>query len=50
MSEADENVSNEEEKKYTDDQVQELADHVKAGDDSLNKLKIQNLDFRIDLK
>lgn len=30
-------------------QVQELADEVKAGDDALNKLKIQNLDFILDI-
>ncbi len=29
--------------------VQELADGVKAGDDALNKLKIQNLDFILDI-
>ena len=29
--------------------VRELADEVQAGDDSLNKLKIQNLDFILDI-
>ena len=29
--------------------VQELADDFKAGDDALNKLKIQNLDFILDI-
>jgi flagellar motor switch protein FliN len=29
--------------------IQDLADSVKAGDDSLNKLKIQNLDFILDI-
>lgn len=29
--------------------VKELADEVKAGDDALNKLKIQNLDFILDI-
>ena len=30
-------------------QVQHLADEIKAGDDSLNKLKVQNLDFILDI-
>ena len=30
-------------------QVKELADQVKAGDDALNKLKVQNLDFILDI-
>lgn len=30
-------------------QITKLADRVKAGDDSLNKLKIQNLDFILDI-
>ncbi|MBT3585244.1 MAG: flagellar motor switch protein FliN [Halobacteriovoraceae bacterium] len=30
-------------------QVAELADSIKAGDDSLNKLKVQNLDFILDI-
>ncbi len=30
-------------------QVQELADEIRAGDDSLNKLKVQNLDFILDI-
>ena len=30
-------------------EVQSLADQVKAGDDSLNKLKVQNLDFILDI-
>ena len=29
--------------------VEELADSIKAGDDSLNKLKVQNLDFILDI-
>ncbi len=29
--------------------VDRLADEVKAGDDSLNKLKVQNLDFILDI-
>lgn len=29
--------------------LNELADDVKAGDDSLNKLKVQNLDFILDV-
>ncbi len=30
-------------------QVKELADQVRAGDDALNKLKVQNLDFILDI-
>ncbi len=30
-------------------QVGKLADEVRAGDDSLNKLKVQNLDFILDI-
>ncbi len=30
-------------------QIDELADDVRAGDDALNKLKIQNLDFILDI-
>jgi len=30
-------------------EIERLADEVKAGDDSLNKLKIQNLDFILDI-
>lgn len=30
-------------------EVDELADQVKAGDNALNKLKIQNLDFILDI-
>jgi flagellar motor switch protein FliN len=30
-------------------QVQELADEIRAGDDALNKLKVQNLDFILDI-
>lgn len=30
-------------------QIKELADQVKAGDDALNKLKVQNLDFILDI-
>ncbi len=29
--------------------VKELADGIKAGDDALNKLKVQNLDFILDI-
>lgn len=29
--------------------IQELADQMKAGDDALNKLKVQNLDFILDI-
>jgi flagellar motor switch protein FliN/FliY len=29
--------------------ITELADEVKAGDDALNKLKVQNLDFILDI-
>lgn len=29
--------------------VEHLADEIKAGDDSLNKLKVQNLDFILDI-
>lgn len=29
--------------------VQKLADQVKAGDDSINKLKVQNIDFILDI-
>lgn len=29
--------------------VENLADNIKAGDDALNKLKIQNLDFILDI-
>jgi flagellar motor switch protein FliN/FliY len=30
-------------------QVSNLADEIKAGDDALNKLKVQNLDFILDI-
>ncbi|OFZ24962.1 MAG: flagellar motor switch protein FliN [Bdellovibrionales bacterium RIFOXYB1_FULL_37_110] len=30
-------------------EVKEMADDIKAGDDALNKLKIQNLDFILDI-
>ena len=30
-------------------EVESLADKVRAGDDSLNKLKVQNLDFILDI-
>lgn len=30
-------------------EVKELADEVRAGDDALNKLKVQNLDFILDI-
>ena len=29
--------------------IRELADQIKAGDDALNKLKVQNLDFILDI-
>jgi flagellar motor switch protein FliN/FliY len=29
--------------------IHELADQIKAGDDALNKLKVQNLDFILDI-
>ena len=32
-----------------DVQAEKLADQIKAGDDSLNKLKVQNLDFILDI-
>ena len=31
------------------DAIRELADQIKAGDDALNKLKVQNLDFILDI-
>jgi flagellar motor switch protein FliN/FliY len=31
------------------DAIRELADGIKAGDDALNKLKVQNLDFILDI-
>lgn len=31
------------------DGIRELADQIRAGDDSINKLKIQNLDFILDI-
>jgi len=43
----------EEETKSIDDleevAIIELADEIKAGDDALNKLKVQNLDFILDI-
>lgn len=30
-------------------EVEKLADEVKAGDDAINKLKVQNLDFILDI-
>ncbi|MFW5887801.1 MAG: FliM/FliN family flagellar motor switch protein, partial [Bacteriovoracia bacterium] len=33
----------------TEEQISELADNVQAGDDSINKLKVQNLDFILDI-
>ncbi len=30
-------------------EVEKIADEVKAGDDALNKLKVQNLDFILDI-
>ncbi len=31
------------------DAIRELADQIKSGDDALNKLKVQNLDFILDI-
>jgi len=31
------------------DEVQRLVDEIQAGDDSINKLKVQNLDFILDI-
>ena len=31
------------------DAIRELADQIKTGDDALNKLKVQNLDFILDI-
>ncbi len=45
MTEVDDNISENEEKKYTDDQVQELADHIRTGDDSIKKVKSTKLRF-----
>ena len=46
-------MSEEEEKRKEDEikkiKIQEIADDFKAGDDALNKLKIQNLDFILDI-
>ncbi len=46
-------MSDEEEKRKEDEikkiKIQEIADDFKAGDDALNKLKIQNLDFILDI-
>lgn len=39
-----ENMSN-----ANQDAIRELADQIKAGDDALNKLKIQNFDFILDI-
>ncbi len=33
----------------TDEQIEKLTDEVKAGDDALNKLKVQNIDFILDI-
>jgi flagellar motor switch protein FliN len=58
MSEEAKKLNNDESKKdsplksvnnLTELQINKLADRVKAGDDSLNKLKIQNLDFILDI-
>ena len=47
MEENNENVTpiNQEQK----DAIGQLADEIKTGDDALNKLKIQNLDFILDI-
>lgn len=53
MSEEMNNEENGQEKKKVDNlesiDIQRLADEVKAGDDALNKLKVQNLDFILDI-
>ena len=36
-------------KKVDKYEIAELADEVKAGDDAINKLKVQNLDFILDI-
>ena len=38
-----------EENKSDEDKIKRILDQVKAGDDSLNKLKVQNLDFILDI-
>ena len=40
---------NPEEIKNDEEKVKRILDQVKAGDDSLNKLKVQNLDFILDI-
>ena len=40
---------NPEEIKNDEEKVKKILDQVKAGDDSLNKLKVQNLDFILDI-
>ena len=49
--EEENNVVKLEKKENTIDQVAiaKLADEIKAGDDALNKLKVQNLDFILDI-
>jgi len=53
MAEEKEEKQAEEENKSIDNlsevAIVELADGIKAGDDSLNKLKVQNLDFILDI-
>lgn len=46
------NVESIEKKRYVEEvdvKVKEIADQIKAGDNSLNKLKVQNLDFILDI-
>ena len=38
-----------EENKSDEDKIKRILDQVKAGDDSLNKFKVQNLDFILDI-
>lgn len=33
----------------SDDKIKNLADEIKSGDNALNKLKVQNLDFILDI-
>jgi flagellar motor switch protein FliN/FliY len=51
MEEAkNENVENEAQSTNRDQiGISDIADEIKAGDDSLNKLKVQNLDFILDI-
>ena len=49
VSEKENSVEFKENNDINEEQVQELADEVRAGDDALNKLKVQNLDFILDI-